>query len=122
MNTTLAPSLVRTLVPMIVGWALSIPAAGPVEHALGVNAGSAGRILTAALTALLGFVYYTVVRYAEHHRQIFGWLLGLAARPVAYEAPAGKHDTAADVAAGNGLAMLGPDGAPMATSGKHSAP
>jgi hypothetical protein len=79
-TTTLLPSLIRTGVPLLVGYLLAIP----VVKALGVTADQA----TSLVTVLLSGAYYLLVRLAEHFGSSrFGWLLGYPAAP-AYVAPA----------------------------------
>lgn len=70
-------SLVRTLVPLVVGYLLGSPVAGLLQ-----DAGVTEAHLTTLATVLVTAVYYVVVRLAEEHLQPqFGWLLGLAKRP-----------------------------------------
>lgn len=77
-------SIVRTLVPIIVGsvtaWLVGIgfPAGEEFEG-----------LLTAVLTLAFGGLYYTVVRLLETYvTPKFGWLLGLAKAPATYVATA----------------------------------
>lgn len=75
-------SVVRTLVPVIVGavlsWAVSIGLTVDPEFE---------PLLGAALTGLFTAIYYTAVRLLETYvTPKFGWLLGLAKTPVAYTA------------------------------------
>jgi hypothetical protein len=73
-------SLVRTLVPIVVGWLLSVGLADA-----GVTEGD----LTPAVTALVTAVYYVGARLLEHYASPrFGWLLGKATAPT-YQAPDG---------------------------------
>lgn len=71
-------SLVRTVVPYLVGGVLTL------LLGLGIKAdGELKSTLTAALTLLFGTIYYAVVRVLETHvAPKFGWLLGLAKTPV----------------------------------------
>ena len=66
------PSAVRTLVPFLVAlvapWALA--------H-LGVGTDQ----LSAAVTVLLGAIYYLAVRVVEHYWPAAGWLLGIPTAP-----------------------------------------
>lgn len=71
-------SVIRTVVPFIVGALLSLP----VVNQLGVDADAA----TAAVQFFVTTAYYVVFRLAETHLDSrFGWLLGLA-KPPAYSA------------------------------------
>ena len=69
---SLIPSIVRTLVPLIVsvlvGWGLAdTNLTDPV---------------TAVLTILVTALYYIVVRLLEQHWSKIGWLLGYPSQPV----------------------------------------
>lgn len=71
----MGPSLVRTVVPLIVGWLLSLPLA----KWFGVTSDQ----LVPLVTVVVASVYYAVVRWLEQHvSSRFGWLLGLAKQPV----------------------------------------
>jgi len=73
------PSIVRTLVPLLVGYF----SAWPVANALGLD----GENITSLVTVLTTFVYYLLVRVLELHvLPAAGWLLGYASPPV-YVAP-----------------------------------
>jgi hypothetical protein len=74
-----APSVVRSVVPLIVGYLLAWPVAG----VLGLQDDQVTSLVTVAVT----FAYYLVVRVLETYAlpQI-GWLLGYASAPV-YVAP-----------------------------------
>ena len=81
-------SIVRTVVPIVVGAILGWLAASniPVDPELEVT-------ITAALTAVFSAVYYLLVRLFERYvSPKLGWLLGLAQQPVEYKPdnPAGK--------------------------------
>jgi hypothetical protein len=74
-------SIVRTVVPLIIGWVLALP----VAAWLGLTEEQA----TSAATAVVTAVYYVAVRLAEQHLSPrFGWLLGLA-KPPTYDTPEG---------------------------------
>lgn len=67
-------SLIRTLVPIIVGFLLSLP----IATKLGVSSDEATQFITAVVTA----AYYVIVRALEHYgNPNFGWLLGAAKAP-----------------------------------------
>lgn len=87
------PSVLRTVVPLIVGYF----AAWPVAGWFGLQDDQVTALVTVAVTA----VYYLLVRLAETYVEPnIGWLLGWAGRPV-YPLPvdAGRgKDAAADVA------------------------
>lgn len=75
-----APSVVRTIVPLLVGYFTAWPVAG----LLGLTDDQITSLITAVVTAL----YYVVARLLEQHASpIFGWLLGYASAP-AYVPPA----------------------------------
>lgn len=74
----LLKSLVRTAIPVVVG----------VIVTLGLRAGVDLHGYGPELTAGVTFVFYALVRLAEQYvSEHFGWLLGVAARPV-YPPPA----------------------------------
>lgn len=67
-------SLIRTGVPALVGWLVSLAAARGLHLS--------GDALTSVLTPLASFAYYTLFRVAEHYvSPRFGWLLGYARPP-----------------------------------------
>lgn len=73
-------SLIRTIVPMIVGWLVT------TLQPLGMDIDTA--TTAAFLTMVLGAVYYAVVRALEAKLgEKWGWLLGLARSPE-YKPPA----------------------------------
>jgi hypothetical protein len=109
---TYVTSLVRTLVPFVVGWLLSLPLAGPVLDALDVSGDQARGKLAAALTVLLGAAWYALARLIEHRWPKAGVLLGVPTSPVyPTQAPA---DSAAAIAAAAGGQLV--------TDDEHSAP
>lgn len=68
-----AKSFARTVVPYLVGLAIS----------LALRAGVDLHGYTAELTFLAGSVYYFLVRVAEYRLSpVFGWLLGVATTPI----------------------------------------
>jgi hypothetical protein len=69
-------SLIRTYVPMAVGFALSLF----VSHGLNVDP-SLKITLTALITSGLSAAWYTLVRLLESMWPGFGWLLGVAKTP-----------------------------------------
>lgn len=83
-------SVVRTVVPYIVGAVISWFAMAGIEVDPDLKAN-----LTVAVTAGIGTLYYLAVRLLETYvAPKFGWLLGLAKSPVylATASPAGKTD------------------------------
>lgn len=71
-------SLIRTVVPLIVGYVLGSPAAGVLQEA-GITEGH----LTSLATVLVAAVYYAAARFAEEHlAPQFSWLLASTRRPV----------------------------------------
>lgn len=78
-------SIIRTLVPMLVGWALSFPAV----RALGLTEDN----VTPLVSAIAGALYYIAVRALEQVWPAAGALLGWAQAPTyAAAAPdASKH-------------------------------
>jgi hypothetical protein len=79
MPASLLPSILRTLVPLIVGYF----AAWPAAKWLGLTDEQVTSLITAVITA----AYYLLVRALEQVAPQFGWLLGWAAPPE-YEHPA----------------------------------
>lgn len=73
MPVSVLPSILRTLVPLAVGYF----AAWPVAKALGLTDDQITSLITAVVTAL----YYVVVRGLEQLAPQFGWLLGWASPP-----------------------------------------
>lgn len=98
-------ALVRTAVPYVVGWALSLPAAPAVEAALGVSATDARAELTGALVTAAGTAYYAGARWLERRWPAAGWLLGIAARPT-YPELAGRSPAALEVSAATGAPIV----------------
>jgi hypothetical protein len=88
-----APSLVRTVTPLIVGYFTAFP----IAKAVGLDA----EHVTAAVTVVVTFLYYLLVRVLEQYvLPQAGWLLGYASAPV-YVPPADAGATksaAGDVA------------------------
>jgi hypothetical protein len=74
MPASVLPSILRTLVPLAVGYF----AAWPVAKWLGLTDEQVTSLITAVITA----VYYLAVRLLEQVAPQFGWLLGYASKPV----------------------------------------
>mgnify|MGYP000843957471 CR=1 FL=1 len=66
-------SLIRTVVPFVVGWLISLP----VVAWLGLTQEQ----VTAAVTVVIGAIYYLLVRIIERRFPSWGWLLGMATAP-----------------------------------------
>lgn len=87
--SSLLPSLVRTVVPLIVGWLLS----WPVTQSLGVTEPQVTAAVTAAVTAL----YYLAARVIEAYAPRVGAILvGLGIPAPSYRAVDGRHELGRD--------------------------
>jgi hypothetical protein len=73
MPVSVLPSILRTGVPLLVGYFLAWPAA----RAFGLTEDQVTSLITIVITAL----YYLAVRLLEQVRPQFGWLLGYASVP-----------------------------------------
>lgn len=73
MPVSVLPSILRTFVPLVVGYFLAWPAA----RWLGLTEEQVTSLITIAITAL----YYLAVRLLEQVSPRFGWLLGYASAP-----------------------------------------
>ena len=76
MNNSLQTSLVRTLIPYIVGGVISWLATKGIDVKTEDIA-----TLSAFLTVVLGWLYYYAVRFLESKNPSFGKLLGVAKQP-----------------------------------------
>ncbi len=85
--TTYVTSLIRTVVPIIIGWLLSLPIVPPLLDALGVTTERASTVLSAAFTAALSAIWYAAVRLLEKRWPSLGVLLGVPVTPT-YDQPA----------------------------------
>lgn len=79
------PSLIRTLVPLIVQFLVAQLARR------GIDAGPYSELLAQLVGALVAAIYYAGVRFLESHRKAFGWLLGRPTAP-SYDPPARAGD------------------------------
>lgn len=70
-------SVVRTVVPIVVGWLLSLSAVS----AAGVTEEQLTLAVSGALTVLFQVAYYLVLRLVERYLPSAGWLLGRAGEP-----------------------------------------
>lgn len=85
------PAIVRTVVPYVVGWLLSLGLTVRILALLGVSDADARAALTKAVPVVLGAVYYVVVRWLERNVDPrFGVLLGSTAQP-AYTPPVAEQ-------------------------------
>jgi hypothetical protein len=84
-SATILPSLIRTLVPLAVGWVLSLWLTGAVLGFFSIDAGSASDFLTQMATVLITAAYYSLVRLLEKYAgPYWGALIGWVKQPVAY--------------------------------------
>jgi hypothetical protein len=84
-TATILPSLIRTLVPLAVGWVLSLWLTGSVLGFFSIDAGTAADYLTQLATVLITALYYTLVRLLEKYAgPYWGVLVGWVKQPVAY--------------------------------------
>lgn len=95
---SLLPSIIRTVVPIVVTAIATFLAAANID--LGPEGYSA---LTAFLGALIGAVYYVVVRFLEQKFPWVGNFLGSAKKPVYTEPAATPPYTPADLDRTNGV-------------------
>jgi hypothetical protein len=70
---SILPSVLRTLVPLAVGYFL----AWPVTRALGLTEEQ----ITSLITVVVSAIYYLIVRLAEQYVPRLGWLLGYPSAP-----------------------------------------
>lgn len=74
MTGSLSPSLIRTLVPFLVG----IVGSWLARHGLGINDDA----LSAVLVGVIGYLWYVVARFGEvYSSSKWGYILGLAKAP-----------------------------------------
>lgn len=74
-------SFIRTLVPMVVGWVLSIPLVTRVFDLFGVSGSDRNAWTARGVTVVIAALYYLAARFLEQHKAVFGWLLGVAKQP-----------------------------------------
>ena len=86
--TDLAPSLIRTLVPLV---------AGPVIARFGFDVTDPDTLALA--TAVFGWLYYVLVRLIETKYPSFGYLLGIAKAPAYSAEPSPSPGPGEDVEA-----------------------
>lgn len=78
-------SLIRTVVPIVVGWLLSLGAV----RAAGIDEEQLTGLLTGLLTVLAQIGYYAIARLLEQRWPAVGVVLLGSRRQPQYEAPAG---------------------------------
>ncbi len=84
-TATILPSLVRTLVPLVVGWVLSLWLTGAVLGFFGIDAATASDFLAQLATVLITAAYYSLVRLLEKYvGPYWGILVGWVKQPIAY--------------------------------------
>lgn len=99
-------SIIRTVIPTVVGTAIAWLAA----H--GLDLGSQEALITGALIATCTTLYYAGVSFLERKvHPAFGWLLGVA-KPPTYDATA-KLDPSSPTGVSAGPASPLPDGTPL---------
>lgn len=81
---------IRTLVPYLVAYLLSLPFAGPILTAVGWDSATAEQRLDAAFVFVVGTLWYLLARALEKKWPKVGVLLGIPAKPTytAVAAPA----------------------------------
>ena len=77
-------AVIRTVIPILVGWAVGLLAAINIPVEPEVQAG-----LVVSLSALTASLYFIGVAWLARRWSWFGWLLGVARNPV-YEQPLPK--------------------------------
>jgi len=87
--TATKTSIVRTLTTIAVGFILNLPVTPWVLNALNVTTDQASAYIGGGVTAIVGAIYYAIARYLEENKNTaWGYLLGLANRPVYSNTPA----------------------------------
>ena len=81
--STFFVQVIRSVVPIIVGWLVGLLAAASITVSPDVQAG-----LVVSVSTLAASLYYIAVAWLERTYPVFGWLLGVARNPVY----AGKHE------------------------------
>jgi hypothetical protein len=106
-------SLIRTAVPGVVGWLLSLPFAAAICHATGIDTPTATRYLSAGVAFGLAFAYYAIARALEQKFPQLGVLLGKPVQP-SYSATAKDFDVPATPDPLEPAPVVGPVTAPQA--------
>jgi hypothetical protein len=69
--------IIRSVVPIVVGWVVGLLAAAAIPVPADIQAG-----LIVSLSTLVASLYYVGVAWLERSFPAFGWLLGVARNPV----------------------------------------
>ena len=78
----LPASLIRTIVPLVVGWLIALPVTPWLLTVAGVGSDQAAAWLGGIVTTILASAWYLLGRLLEVYvRPRLGWLLGLAQQP-----------------------------------------
>lgn len=85
-RNNLIASALRTGVPMIVGWLLSLPVVPALLSGLGIDTTRAEQILSALFGLVLAYLWWLLARVLEHKWPQLGWLIGSPQKPI-YVAP-----------------------------------
>jgi hypothetical protein len=70
-------AVIRSLVPIVVGWVIGLLAAISIRVDPEIQAG-----LIMSVSTLAASLYYVAVAWLERKYAWFGWLLGVARKPV----------------------------------------
>ena len=80
--TDLGPSIIRTVVPILVALIVGLGARAKIDL------GPWSDVLSQMIGGVVAAVYYTLARWLETHvKPKFGWLLGAAKQPAGYVEP-----------------------------------
>ena len=74
-------SAIRTAVPLIAGWLLSLTIATPILAAFGVDSKRASEVVASVVTVALAYAYFLIVRALEEKFPQLGVFLGVPAKP-----------------------------------------
>jgi hypothetical protein len=118
MLSNYSKSAIRTLAPLIAGWVISLGLVGRVLALVGADSTTAREWTTGALVAVLGWVYYLVVRALEQRWPQLGVLLGVPAQPT-YDGATSTGGSAADADDWQGNGM-GEDSPYVAAADPHA--
>lgn len=101
-------SLIRTGVPFLVAWALSLKFVGPLLALFGWTSAAAQQRLDVGGVFVAGLAYYALARALERRWPRLGVLLGVPARPTypADEFIGGGSGVAGDLAAETGARVV----------------
>lgn len=75
-------SIARVLTTFVIGFLVNLPVTPAILNALNISTDQAAAYVGAGVTALVGFVYFAIVRWLEERRgQRWGRLLAVPAKP-----------------------------------------